>query len=368
MATLRTTAALLAALGLAACAAERLDSAVGRHVVLHWDPDEYRVCGGTLEYVDRSLEVVAQTYDLALPERPTVDMILSEDLGLALALCRVEAGGCTSTYPNGTALMVLNRPVHAHELTHALRLTGSRQTMPRLFREGLAVRWEHGPTELDGAKPEYRAALDYGSLRAQLERQDLATADYLDAGFLWAWLEAEHGPEAMAGFAAQLTRFAAADEIERAFERSFGLSLAAAVEASRGQPLPMFDVHACAMPQLPTLRWTGAPLELSTAAGACADAGVVDIRSRAARFIRLELPGPAREYSLTVTGASDTELRFDACLGVARPYAAAPRVEPGPARTIALAGSYVVGSFAPIAADGRIQFPHAELAEAPESP
>ncbi|MFO7562484.1 MAG: hypothetical protein R6X02_07560, partial [Enhygromyxa sp.] len=55
-------ALVVATLASSSCGPPDLEVATGKHVILRWDPNEHQLCGGTLEHVDNTLEVIAGTY------------------------------------------------------------------------------------------------------------------------------------------------------------------------------------------------------------------------------------------------------------------------------------------------------------------
>jgi hypothetical protein len=351
----------LAAATVGSCSVARMNTVVGRHAIIHWDPEQRSLCGGTLEYVDATLEVVADTYAVQLPARPAIEVVWDGEGLLARGLCAAGfgAGGCDVPFPNGTNLMVVSDVTNPHELTHAVRLTGATHGMPALFGEGVAVRWEPGPSRKDWGMADAIQDLDYEQIRALLDHRRLEGEWYPNAGQLWAWLEAEHGGPTMASFAGRLGRFSPARDVEPVFREVFGLSLRAAVEAVRGQPMLVFDPLACGMDGLPTLVWSGDPLELSSGASTCAAEDVVNIRGRVARFARLELPDEPREYRIEIDGPQDTEIRLDRCIGAARPFED-PLILRRSER-VSLAGSHVVSSFVPLDDDDSAPFAEAWL-------
>jgi hypothetical protein len=200
----------LAAATVGSCSVARMNTVVGRHAIIHWDPEQRSLCGGTLEYVDATLEVVADTYAVQLPARPAIEVVWDGEGLLARGLCAAGfgAGGCDVPFPNGTNLMVVSDVTNPHELTHAVRLTGATHGMPALFGEGVAVRWEPGPSRKDWGMADAIQDLDYEQIRALLDHRRLEGEWYPNAGQLWAWLEAEHGGPTMASFAGRLGRLA----------------------------------------------------------------------------------------------------------------------------------------------------------------
>ncbi|MFO7567390.1 MAG: hypothetical protein R6X02_32400 [Enhygromyxa sp.] len=344
---------------LVACQSTPLESSTGHHATVHWDPAERRLCGGTLAYIDSSLEVVAAHYGVDLPAEPALEIFWIADEKLDSAVCGGHAGGCAVPWPNGTSLMFSDNVIDPHELTHTIRLTGTNLALPTFFNEGVASRWENGWSDSWTGKDNYVGDLDYPWLLEKLRGGRLDSDAYFIANFFWSWLEAEHGADRMADFAAQLGPLSSIGTIERAFEQTFGLSLEQAVEASRGQPMYMFDIHACAMHDLPTLTWSGETLTLSNGPGDCSDSDVVNfLAGGATRSVRVELaPG---NYEFVVEGGPGN-LRIDNCYGVARPHELA-RIfsEPQSAQAF-LGGEYIVTAIASIEPDGSVNFPVARL-------
>lgn len=354
------TGSALVALG--SCHVTRINTVVGRHAIIHWSSDGLPLCGGTLEYVDASLEIVADTYEVSLPARPAIEILWALEGSLAGGLCASgTTSGCDAPFPNGTNFMVVSDVLNAHELTHAVRLTGETHGMPAFFGEGVAVRWEPGPSRPGWGYPAALEYLDYVQVRELFDQRGLSPEWYAYAGFFWAWLEAQYGGPTMAAFAAELGRFSSAETIERAFAQTFGMSAAEAVAAFEGQPPLVFDIHACFMDQLPTLTWEGQALLLSDGPDSCAGEQVVNTTTRAVRLAHLVLPEDTRDYWLTADGLDDAIIRFDACTGDARPHAA-PKFFPGNVDVLVkLAGRYVVTFYGPLDADGQVDFAAAWL-------
>lgn len=344
------------------CDATPLASATGRHVTLHWDPDERQVCGGTLAYIDASLEIVAETYGVELAARPAIEVMWTAESSLPQSVCGNAAPGCAVALPNGVSHLFSRDPIDPHELTHTVRLAGPHTSLPSFFHEGVAIRWEHGFADSAVGKDTYTGNLDSEKLRELLDGGRIEFEAYPEAGFFWSWLEAEYGPERMAQFTAELSRLAPLAAIERSFEHSFGLSLDEAVEASAGHPLWMFDIHACAMTELAELEWTGTSLTLFDGPRDCAAPDVFNSLTNANRSIRLVVPEVPSDYAITITGDPPGQVRFDRCTGAARPFELALTYgAPSTEIPIQLAGEYIVTASALIDDDGRVAFPEARL-------
>jgi hypothetical protein len=350
---------------LASCQVTELESAAGRHVVVHWDPDEYQLCGGTIAHIDSLLEIEAQTYGVDLPAVPNTDIYWTTDHTLVANACWVAAAGaCNLPLPNGTNILITPEVVSLHELTHTVNLTGAGLGLPSLFAEGVATRWEAGlGTWAQTDKTFYRGDLTYSQIIAWLEQVEIPPEAYGRAGFLWSWLEAEFGPRAMKVFASRINMLSSVAKIEREFEATFGITLETAVDMSRGQPLMVFDVHACSMTHLPTLVWAEAPLVLSTGPSTCAAADVVN-EMGGARYARLELGDVWRQYSLEVTGPlfSGASIHFFECRGEPIPYRDPMAfASKGSDWSVWLGGTYIVIVTAAHEKDGTIPFPTVEL-------
>ena len=357
----------LASFGLlASCQVTQLESATGRHVVVHWDPDENQLCGGTLAHVDASLEVVAQTYGISLPPAANTEILWTSDRILVANACTLDGlyGSCNSIHPNGTNLLLMGDVVDLHELTHAVRLTGTALGLPSFFEEGVAARWEHGlGSWVQSDKEQYAGDVNHFEVLALLERWRIPVEAYGTANFLWAWLEAEFGPHTMQEFASRVDIFSSPEKVEREFAATFGMTLEMATDASRGHPLLMFDPHACSMPHLPTLVWAEEPLVLSPGPSTCAANDVVNTHDQAARYVRLELPEAWRQYTLELAGPmSGAAIHFFACRGEPRPYEDPIVLTPIPNDWLTwLAGTYIVIVTAPLEESGHVPFPTATL-------
>jgi hypothetical protein len=344
---------------LASCQVTELETAAGRHVVVHWDPNEYQLCGGTIAHIDSLLEIEAQTYGVDLPAAPNTEIYWTTDRTLVANACWLEVGACNLHLPNGTNMLLSSEVVDLHELAHTVNLTGTGLDLPSFFAEGFANRWEAGlGTWAQTDKIFYRGDLTYSQVLAWLAPARIPTEAYGRAGFLWSWLEAEFGPHAMREFARRINMFSSIAKIEREFQATFGITLETAVDRSRGTPLMVFDSPPCSMTHLPTLVWTGEPLVLSTGPSTCAAADVVN-QMGAARYARLELGDVWREYSLEVTGPlfSGANIHFFECRGEPVPfYPPLAFSSKGSDWSIWLGGTYIVIVTASHVEDGTIPF------------
>ncbi len=363
----RPPVAILALCALAACRATPIESGAGRHVVVHWDPEEHDLCGGTIAHLDATVELMADTYGLSLPSHPSVEILWTGDPALAQSICATPptptAIACGGIFPNGLKLVTSNSVVDYHELAHTVSLARTNSGLPSFFAEGVAGRWEHGLGDMGVGKSFYISDVTYAEVRDLLERRRIPSDAYPTAGFLWSWLEAEFGPATMKEFAGRIDTHSSPAKIEREFEATFGITLEMATEASWGQPLIAFDPHACSM-DLPTQVWAGEPLVLSAEPSTCASADVVNTGRGPGRYSRLELPGVWQEYSLELSGrvfGPDT-IYFYACRGEPLPFEEPMSFNPiGSDWTVWLGGTYIVIVTAPIEQNGDVLFPSATL-------
>jgi hypothetical protein len=361
------TASLIA---ISSCEARRMGTVVGRHAIIHWNPEERTLCGGTLEYVDSLLEITADTYEVNLPAQPAIEIYWDFEGLLASGLCGSPAGGCTAPFPNGTALLVSPDVTHTHELVHAVRLTGAHHGMPAFFGEGVAVRWERDPaTPLWWRASVFPDQEPPREVRALLDQRRLDGFAYSYAGFFWTWLESEYGGRTMAGFASTLQRFSPAADIEREFRLNFGMSFEDAVKAFEGQPPLIFDLHACAMDHLPQLAWNDQPLQLAEGSSSCDSAEVINVMSSllddyhgVARLSHLQLPDAAQLYDITIAGPAEGYLLLEPCVGQARPYQPSIIISPADGQvSVPLSGKYLVTTVAPFVRGDAIEFVEARL-------
>jgi hypothetical protein len=347
------------------CGPPDLEVATSKHVILRWDPSEHQLCGGTLEHVDNTLEVIAGTYGLSLGSRPSITIFwLKSHIAAEMCLPR-NAIGCTRPQLNGTSMLFVTTPVDDHELTHAVRITGSRRPLPSFFSEGAAVRWEPGLSDFRISGPLLKRDLDVELVRELMTMRTIPNKYYNEAGFFWTWLEAEYGPEAMAAFASQISKGASRKQIEDAFENAFGVSLEQAVAKTAGSPALMFDVIPCSMPNIPTLTWEGEPLVLSSGNANCQDRDIVSYGTNASRLVRLELTESYEMFEMHVDGPKVSSLILYRCTGSPRPYEESISVSPNwdPPRWDFLAGTYIAAVTAEVQADGTIEFPRTVITQ-----
>lgn len=213
--------AVVAALGVGlACEGMPDVSEEGRHVRLAMD-DGLVPCGGTVEHMDRFIELLSAEFDVPPPtgdQRLMYYWLEREGFGVR-TVCPDGVIGCSFV----ASAWVKSIPVN-HELVHAVAWPiGS----PRpFFIEGLATAYA-GLGDSSQLWRNRRWGPVEHSLMVGLPRE----VDYSTAGGFVGYVIEEHGIAAFLRFYAKLPLLATRGQVERKFADEFGVSLASSIAA-----------------------------------------------------------------------------------------------------------------------------------------
>lgn len=211
---------VLASLALVAC--EGGDDAA----VVHGDhvdvvpSDEDRVCAGTLDDMETSVEAFTGFLGIELQERITVyygGSAVEEH-------CPPDVGGCAWPVDTGAAVAAVPQSID-HELVHAVRYASGIRGR-RFFEEGIAIYvsavFSNGFEALGTPSPaEQRGPLQLYDAASK----DIISDDYPTAGSFTLWMFETIGEDPSLAFFAD-TRYADTSDVEAAFTDHLGLSIA----------------------------------------------------------------------------------------------------------------------------------------------
>lgn len=346
---------------------------VGEHVVYHWDADAWaientRLCGGTVEAADLFVAGIADYYGWPLGgEGPTIDYFW--DRGLVKSACSSHAACVRKSLGRGVVLTY--RPLDSHELAHT---TSGGHTHSSFINEAFAARWQSGVIG-DITFQTSPTFLTEDQLRAQLEFDSSSQVDPFSGFTWWVALETSFGPSKMAEFIAELET-ASVDDVERALQRVFGISLAESAALAEALPQVALDDPICELDGLPALVWNaGEPLIIERGDVRCGDADVITLEGgRAAWLVALEFPEPAVDVEIRVTVSEGNLIQKDLVLAPCngelsydplsyQRLSAWPASEPG--RQSSLGGHYVATLVGVLEIDGSVTFPRAVIQESP---
>lgn len=366
---------LIVPLMLVGCELEKPPAVAGEHVVYHWDAEENQLCGGTIAAVDRHFEAMTTYYDWPVSER---GLEYFWDTELAISVCSgIGKLACARRFSSWT-MVLSDSPLDTHELGHTARV-GSRHTLGSyvdFVTEGFATRWQSGILEATNVPTISTNFLSEAQLRAVLEANDIGDANYGHAFTWWVALELGYGPAKMAEFVTELQGVSAADEVEAALQRVFGISLAESVTLAKNLPPGTIDDPACVLSGLPTFTWSGGPLVVERDDASCGDEDVVNVSGWGTIWMfALEFPATPTSVGVSVTVPEGVEqvgksLTLTWCSGELHlaelpPVLSAGAHSPGSFTGMwKLRGRYVGVLQSPLEADGSIVFPRATYTEA----
>jgi hypothetical protein len=286
------------------CESTAFATQAGQHVVYYWDAaewadDDERLCGGTVAAADQLVEAISTHYGWALSHRgPTIEYFW--DRQLAKYWCPTTTTACTDD-----GLIFTNEPFDTHELAHAAQ--GEHGSLP-FIEEGFASRWQSAMVDSGSTFLTSATFLTEDQLRAQLEMQLPQDKDQLDYQLAMTWLvalEAAFGPAKLAEFIEQPGSSSSADDVERALQRVFGITLAESAALAENLPESTVDDPVCEFADLPTWVLSGEPgdtVYVDRGAADCADDDLISIQSRRASWLfAVELPETLTHVNVEVT-------------------------------------------------------------------
>jgi hypothetical protein len=266
----------------------------GEHVVYHWEvatwaAEDERLCGGTAAAADQLVVAISTHYGWPLPEDgPTIEYFWDREL--TRISCSVPGSECT----DGGRMVFAYAPFKTHELAHTAQ--GAHGYLP-FIEEGFASRWQSGMVDLGPTFLTSATFLSEAQLRAQLELripQDIDQVDY-QRGMTWlVALETAFGAAKLAEFIDQLGWLSSPDDVERALQRVFGISLAESVALAEAVPEGTVDDPVCEFANLPTWTLTEEPghsVYVDRGEAHCDDDDLISIHGQRATWLfAIELP------------------------------------------------------------------------------
>lgn len=297
------------------CDYRAFSTQVGEHVVYHWDvatweAEDERLCGGTAAGADRVVAAISAHYGWTLPEDgPTIEYFWDREL--ARSSCS-WSGSPACAAPDGSILFT-DHPFDTHELAHTVR---GGHGKPPFIAEGLASRWTSGTVDLGPVFPTSANFFSEEQLRAQLELGPFGVdeVDYHRAMTWLVGLETAYGPAKVREFIDKLSWLSSPDDVERALQQVFGISLAESVALAESVPEGVVDDPVCEIANLPTWVLTDTPNNPSDAVyvdrgeAHCDDDDLISIfGQRAIWLFALEVPEPVDFFDVRVTMPAGVE-------------------------------------------------------------
>jgi hypothetical protein len=340
----------------------------GEHVVYHWDvatwaAEDERLCGGTAAAADQLVSAISTHYGWSLPdEGPTIEYFW--DRQLARSSCSsVETSACVDS----GRIVFTYQSFDTHELAHTAK--GGHGNLP-FIEEGLASRWKSGMVDFGSTYLTSATFFSEPQLRAQLELRLPRDRDQLDyqRGMTWlVALETAFGPAKMGVFINQLGSSSSPDDVERALQRVFGISLAESAALAESVPEGTVDDPVCEFANLPT--WIlaedpGHSIYVDRGEAHCGDDDLISIvGQRATWLFAVELPESVISLDVEVTLPAGVELdrqfvTLAMCNGKIDVESVPFMVfDPGYPDTVLVHGRHVGALIGVIAADGSVELP-----------
>jgi hypothetical protein len=369
----------LAALGLmtvCSCDYTVFATQAGEHVVYHWDvaawaAEDERLCGGTAAAADHLLVAMSRHYGWSLPEEgPTIEYFW--DRQLARSSCSsVHASACA----NGGRAVFTHRPFDTHEIAHTAQ--GGHGNLP-FIEEGLASRWMSGMVDFGSTFLTSGTFFSEAQLRDQLEMRLPQDGGQLDAqrGMTWlVALETAFGPAKVGEFIHQVGWLSSPDDVERALQQVFGISLAESAVLAEAVPEGTVDDPVCEFANLPTWVLTDDPghsVYVDRGEAHCGDGDLISIQGQRATWLfAVELPEVVTSLNVKVTLPVGIELdrhlvTLAWCNGNVDIESIPFMVfSPGYPETVLVHGRYVGALIGEITADGSVELPSILLEHEP---
>jgi hypothetical protein len=348
----------------------------GEHVVYHWDvaawaAEDERLCGGTAAAADQLLVGISTHYGWSLPaEGPTIGYFL--DRQLARDSCSADSSECA----HGGQVIFTYQPFDTHEIAHTAQ--GGHGNLP-FIEEGFASRWESGMVDLG---PTYLTSATFFSeahLRAQLELRPPQRVDPIDwqRGMTWlVALETAFGPAKVGDFIDQLGWLSSPEDVERALQEAFGISLAESAALAESLPEGTIDDPICEFANLPTWVLTDDPddsVYIDRGEAHCDDDDLISIHGQRATWLfAIELPESTISLDVEVTLPAGVEpyrqtVTLATCNGkVDVDWLSFMIFDPGYPKTLLLHGRQVGALIGEITPDGAVVLPRVMFQKTPQ--
>jgi hypothetical protein len=284
----------------------------GEHVVYHWEvatwaAEDERLCGGTAAAADQLVVAISTHYGWPLPEDgPTIEYFWDREL--ARSSCSADLPACV----DGGRRVFTYDPFHTHEIAHTAK--GGHGNVS-FIEEGLASRWMSGMVDFGSTYLTSATFFSEEQLRAQLELrlpQDREQLDYQRAMTWLVALETAFGAAKLAEFIDQLGWSSSPDDVERALQKVFGISLAESAALAEAVPEGTVDDPVCEFANLPTWTLTAEPghsVYVDRGEAHCDDDDLLSIHSQRATWLfAVELPEAAISLDVDVSLPADVNL------------------------------------------------------------
>jgi hypothetical protein len=343
----------------------------GKHVIYHWDATAWategeRLCGGTAAAADQLVVAVSTHYGWTLPERgPTIDYFWDRQL-TSSACASLGASACANS--ESGPLVFTNEPFDTHELAHAAQ--GSRRSLP-FIEEGLATRWKSGMIGFGSIFLTSATFHTENQLRGQLEMHFPQHGDQLDYQQAMTWLvalELAFGPAKVGEFIDRVDKQSSPDDVERALQQVFGISLAESAALAEELPEGAIDDPVCEFAGLPTWELKDGPSHLvhvDHGNAHCSDDDLISIMGQRATWLfALELPESLIHLHVEVALPEGAEysrqlVTLATCNGKVEDEAMPFMVfDSRHAQTVLVGGYHVGALIGEITSDGSVELPH----------
>jgi hypothetical protein len=334
-------------------------------VVYHWDTEKWaaedeRLCGGTAAAADQLVVAISMHYGWSLSgSGPTIEYFWDRQLA------RSSCSGTTQCVDGRVVFTYM--PFDTHEIAHAAQ--GGHGNLP-FINEGLASRWQSGMVDFGPTYLTSATFLSEAQLRAQLELripQDTGRIDY-QRGMTWlVALETAFGPAKVGEFIGQVGWLSSPDDVERALQRIFGISLAESAALAEAVPEGTVDDPVCEFANLPTWTLTDEPGDLvyvDRGEARCDDDDLLSIHSQRATWLfALELPQSTLSVDVEVSLPAGVVLyrqmvTLAACNGkVDIDWLPFMVFDPGYTETLLVHGRHVGALIGEVKPDGSVELP-----------
>jgi hypothetical protein len=358
------TLGLLTARG---CESTAFATQAGDHVVYHWNvatwaAEDERLCGGTVAAADQLVTTVSTHYGWSLPaDGPTIEYFW--DRQLAVDSCAAGVSECV----HGGYVIFSYLPLDSHELAHAAQ--GAHDSLS-FIDEGLASRWESGMVDSEPTLFTSATFFNEAELRAQLQMripQDLDDLDYERAMTWLIALETTFGPARVSEFIGQLGKSSSPDDVERALQSIFGISLAESVALAESLPESRVDDPICGFANLPTWDFDEdliSPIYIDRGDAHCDDDDLISVHGQRATWLfAIELP--ESQVSIAVETTLPTGVELDRQMVTLATCNGKLDIEPvpfsifapGDPKTLILSGRHVGALTGEVEPDGTVHLP-----------
>jgi hypothetical protein len=238
------------------------------------------------------------------------------------------------------------------------------------IEEGLASRWKSGLVSLGPTFLTSATFLSEAQLREQLELRIPKNLDHIDSqrGMTWlVALEIAFGPAKVGEFIDRLGWSSSPNDVERALQQAFGISLAESVALAESVPEGTVDDPVCEFANLPTWVLTAEPghsVYVDRGEAHCDDGDLLSIHGQRATWLfALELPESVISLEVEVSLPAGVQLdrqmvTLATCNGKidieAMPFMV---FDPRHTSKLLLHGRHVGALIGEIKADGSVQLP-----------